>query len=220
MSYLRGLPADVEKTRTIPFVFSDETRDSYRTVFTAKDWDLDRFNKNGVALYNHFLGSSDPDTIIGSARAWIEHDCLAGSITFENKELNPLADKLFRKFLNGTLKGVSVRFFPLEAGQWGEGEEGERGSNPTYYIGRRELVEISVTPVPANKNALMRSVGSGTWEELTADEGFFVYGQVRSMSEEDTGKNPETSTSEESQRDIINCIENAYMALGGITNKF
>ncbi|WP_195372968.1 MULTISPECIES: HK97 family phage prohead protease [Parabacteroides] len=180
MSNIRKFGKDVEKTRTIPFVFSDETKDTYRTVFTASDWVLDRFDKNGIALFNHNAYSSDPNMAIGSARAWVEGKRLVGEIKFEEKDINPLAEIVFRKFLAGTYKGVSVRYFPLENGKWGEGSESLEGENPTYYIGKRELVEISVVPIPSNKNALVRSYGAETSAELEEGEAFFSYGEVRS----------------------------------------
>lgn len=212
MSNVRKLPKDVEKTRTIPFVFSDETRDSFRTVFTAKEWDLDRFNKNGVALYNHNAYSDNPDVIVGSGRAWVEGKQLLGEITFEPAELNPMAEKVFRKYLNGTLKGVSIRFWPQEAGQWGTGEESQTGANPTYYIGRRELIEISCTPIPSNKNALMRSHGTEGAEELQKDEGYYIDGTVRFMDTPEPEVNADTKDNEIYTRTLIN----AYKALGNI----
>ena len=176
-------PKDVEETRTIPFVFSDESRDSYGTVFTAKGWDLERFNKNGIAFFNHESWSSNPDVAIGHARAWVEGNQLLGEITFETAGLNPIADKVFQKYLNGTYRGVSIRFFPIEIGKWGAGEESLEGKNPTYYIGRRELVEISATPIPSNKNALTRAFSDEAKEipELIEGEGYYTQGAVRSI---------------------------------------
>lgn len=186
MSNVRKFGKDVEKTRTIPFVFSDETRDSYGTVFTATGWVLDRFEKNGIALFNHNAYSSDPNMAIGSARAWVEGNELLGEITFESKEINPLAETVFRKFLAGTYKGVSIRYFPLENGKWGAGQEALEGENPTYYIGKRELLEISVVPIPSNKNALVRSHGAETSTELEEDEGYYTDGLVRFCPDEQT----------------------------------
>lgn len=186
MSNIRKFGKDVEKTRTIPFVFSDETKDSYGTVFTADGWVLDRFDKNGIALFNHNSYSSDPNMAIGPARAWVEGKSLVGEITFEKKEINPLAETIFRKFLNGTYKGVSIRYFPIENGKWGVGNESLDGNDPTYYIGKRELLEISVVPIPSNKNALVRSHGSETSVELTEGEGFYTDGLVRFCKDNNT----------------------------------
>lgn len=217
MPKIKGFSKDVEKTRTIEFVFSDETRDSYGTVFPVDGWDLDRFNKNGIAFYQHASYSSDPDMAIGSARAWVDGKRLLGSITFEEKELNPTADKIFRKYLAGTLKGVSIRFNPLEQGRWGVGDEAIDGKTPTYYFGRRELVEISSVSLPSNKNALVRSIGKETEEDISDNEGFFVLGCVREMEdppEVETQEETPAEQPEENDREIVNDedVTRAYIA--------
>lgn len=197
MTKIRGFSKDVEKTRTIPFVFSDETRDSYGTVFTASGWDLTRFAKNPIALYNHESWGDDPDMAIGCARAWVENGQLLGEITFESAELNQTAEKVFRKYLAGTFRGVSVRFFPLERGHWGEGDEAQDGNNPTYYFGKRELIEISCVPIPSNKNATIRSIGNEFEGDPIPDtDGFFVDGRIMTVEDKDT-EDRNTSDAEE-----------------------
>ena len=83
------------KTRTIQFVFSDESRDAHGTILPVEGWVLDRFNKNGIAFFNHNSWSSDPNQAIGNAKAWVEDRQLVGEIRFEEPELNPLADTIF-----------------------------------------------------------------------------------------------------------------------------
>lgn len=175
------------KTRTVPFVFSDETRDSYGTVLPVKGWDLAQFNRMGVALYNHSSYGNDPDNVIGTARAWVEGNRLLGEITFESAELNPKAEKVFQKVLAGTLKGCSVGFRPLERGTWGEGEESYSGKKPTYYYGRRALAEISVTPLPANPNAKVRSAIPPEGEPEPTGELEYLVGEVRSFDPDEPG---------------------------------
>lgn len=173
------------KTRTIPFVFSDETRDSYNTVLPVKGWDLSQFNRMGVALYNHSSYGSDPDNVIGTARAWVEGNRLLGEITFEKADINPKAEKVFQKVLAGTLKGCSVGFRSLERGTWGEGDEAYDGKRPTYYYGRRALIEISVTPMPANPNAKVRSSIQPDGEMDPTEELEYIVGEVRSFDPEE-----------------------------------
>ncbi len=189
------------KTRTIPFVFSDETRDSYGTVIPAKSWDLSRFNKIGIALYNHASYGNDPDNVIGSARAWVEGKQLLGEITFEVKELNPKAEKVFQKLLAGTIKGCSVGFRSDRKGKFGEGEESIDGKNPTYYYHKCELIEISVTPFPANPNAKVRSERAGE-EEDEEPENNYRYAEVRSFDPEDKGEEKADEMLDESVRAV------------------
>ena len=191
------------KSRTIPFVFSDETRDTYGTVLTAEGWDLSYFNKMGVALYNHDSYSSDPDNVIGTAKAWVDKNKkqLLGEITFESAEANPKAEKVFQKLMAGTIKGCSVGFRTLERGSWGEGEEAMNGKKETYYYGKRQLVEISVTPFPANPNAKIRSLKENPETENEKERMDYVIGMVRSFDPEE----PEQPKEEE--RDDIEAKE-------------
>jgi phage head maturation protease len=208
-----------DKERTLEFVFSDATRDSYGTVLSVDGWDLDRFNKNGIAFFNHTSYSSNPDMAIGTAKAWIDGDKLMGSITFEKKEENELADKVYRKFLNGTYKAVSVGFITTSKGKWGIGEEAADGTNPTYYYGRRELIEISCVPIPANKNALRRSFEKeASGDDEPNDDMLFSEGTIRgfepinepAVSDEEDEK-PEDKTERNIQDDTT--IIEAFDAL-------
>ena len=157
--FVRSFPEDVEETRTIDFIASDNSRDSYRTVLPVDKWDLARYDKNGVVTYQHNAFSSDPDMVIGRGVAQVEENQLIVAITFETADLNPVADKVFRKILAGTINAVSVFFNPTKRGYWGTGEEAENGSNPTYYYDGQELLEVAVVVLPGNPNSTRRTFG-------------------------------------------------------------
>lgn len=157
--FVRGISDDVEESRTIPFVASDNSRDSYRTVLPVDKWDLTRYGKNGVVTYQHNAFSSDPDMVIGRGVARVEGNELIVEITFETEDLNPVADKVFRKILAGTINAVSVYFNPTKRGYWGMGEEAENGANPTYYYDGQELLEVVVVVLPGNPNSTRRTLG-------------------------------------------------------------
>ena len=146
-----------EETRTITFVASDGSRDSAHTVLNQDGWKLDRFNKNPVIGYNHDIyggwGGNDVDKVIGKGRAYVEDGKLMVDITFEPKEINELAEKVFQKILFGSLNAVSVGFLPVGKGAWGKGDEAPGEANETYYYAGQELLEISVVNIPANSNA-------------------------------------------------------------------
>jgi hypothetical protein len=167
------------KTRTIEFIFSTSARDRHRTVLNQDNWNLDNFNNNGIVGYQHnvyggdLCNGPDPDDVIGKSTAQVMENvefggkvyekALVGKITFETKELNEKADKIFRKILNGTLKAVSVGFMPLkdehgEYGYYGDDDEARGRENETYYFYGQELLEISVVNIPANPEALQRSM--------------------------------------------------------------
>ena len=151
--------------RRMTFVASDETRDSYGTVLPIDEWNLERYNNNGVVGYAHNLYSSydaDPDYVIGRGRAYIKGSELLIDIEFEPEGTNKIADKVWRKLQFGSLNGVSVGF-SAQGAHWGEGEEAEDGANPTLYYTGLELLEVSVVTIPANPNAVRRSIS----EEMT-----------------------------------------------------
>ena len=141
-----------EKTRSVEFVASDESVDSYGTIIPVKNWLLDRFNSNGVIGYQHNVYWSDnPDNVIGKGTAWVEDGQLLVRIEFEPREINELADKIYNKVLFGSINGVSVGFMEME-----EGETKEIDGKVVYVFGKCELLEISVVNIPANANALKR----------------------------------------------------------------
>lgn len=151
--------------RRMTFVASDETRDSYGTVLPIDEWNLERYNNNGVVGYAHNLYGSydaDPDYVIGRGRAYIKGSELLIDIEFEPEGTNKIADKVWRKLQFGSLNGVSVGF-SAQGAHWGEGEEAEDGAKPTLYYTGLELLEVSVVTIPANPNAVRRSIS----EEMT-----------------------------------------------------
>ena len=151
-----------EETRTVEFVASDNSVDSYGTVLPVDKWDLKRYQNNGIVGYMHdvygdsWTKSADPDDIIGKGEAFVEDDKLVVRITFEPADLNERADKIYRKIQFGSLHAVSVGFRATAKGH--KGDE-ERGENPdVYYYNGQELLEVSVVNIPANANALKRSM--------------------------------------------------------------
>ena len=151
-----------EESRTVEFVASDNSVDSYKTVLPVDKWDLTRYSGNGIVGYMHdvygtsWTKSADPDDVIGKGVAFIEDEKLIVRITFEPKELNERADKIFRKIQFGSLHAVSVGFRATAKGHMGDEERGE-DPNVYYYAGQ-ELLEVSVVNIPSNANALKRSI--------------------------------------------------------------
>ena len=158
-------------TRTVTFVASDGSRDSAHTVLNQAGWDLKRFNSNPVIGYNHEVygawDTKDVDFVIGKGRAYVEDNTLLVDITFEPKEINELAEKVYQKILFGSLNAVSVGFLPIGKGAWGKGEEGPGEERETYYYAGQELLEISVVNIPANANATRKGEDCAA-EELEA----------------------------------------------------
>lgn len=163
---VREIPDNVEETRTIKFTISNERKDRHGTVLTAEGWLLKDYNKNPVVGYQHnvygdsWFTEPDPKYVLGIGNAYVDEQAkeLIGEVKFEPKEINDLAETVFRKIIFGSLRAASVGFLPKGKGRWGEGIEAVDGKNPTYYYGPRELIEFSIVNIPSNPNALKRSL--------------------------------------------------------------
>jgi len=192
-----------EETRTIPFIASTDDVDRHGTVVNQSGWKLDNFNVNPIIGYQHdvygggLCNKADPDDVIGGGVAKVADLAAKDStparkqleidITFEPKELNEHADKIFRKILHGTLRAVSVGFMPIGDGRFGrKDEDGEIVDKDIYFFDGQELLEVSVVNIPANAQALRRSFRNSTAEairvlkkELGAE---FSYSDIEKLS--------------------------------------
>lgn len=163
-----------EENRTVQFVISSEAVDSFKTVFKRSGWLLEDYIKNPIVCYNHFAHGADPDTIIGTSRVFFEGDLLIGEVTFEDAATNPLAEKVFRKILNGTLRMASInaRIFTARLGIEENGED----PNVMYFT-KQSLQEWSVVSIASNTDASKRNntnlvaLRSKVENETTADPG-------------------------------------------------
>lgn len=163
-AYVRNVSDEMIANRQVEFVISSEAVDSYGTVFKMDGWDLARYHQNPIVCYQHRSGSDDPDNIIGTSTVRIEDGQLIGVVTFEDAEVNPKAEKIFRKVVNGTLKMASVGARVLKA-RLGDEEKGE--DKNVLYFTRQQLMEWSVVSVGANPDAHKRN--QITLDEMIAD---------------------------------------------------
>jgi hypothetical protein len=150
-----------DENRTIDFVISSEAEDSYKTIFLADKWRLERYRSNPVFTFNHFDHSNDPDDVLGTAEIIVEDGKLIARAKFEDNEedgdRNEKADKIYRKAKKGTLRGASIRAAVYEA-DWGS-EERDIDSDVLVFSDQ-ELIAWSVVTVPSNPEALARSAKS------------------------------------------------------------
>lgn len=152
---IRALSEENIEKREAEFVISTEAVDSYDTVFKIDGWDLQRYANNPIVAYGHRTWSENPDMIIGTSTVRVEGKELIGVVTFESEEVNPMAEKIWRKVQAGTLRMASVGANPIEY-RWGVAADGE---NPgVLYFTRTELYEWSIVPIGSNPDAVKRSV--------------------------------------------------------------
>lgn len=111
--------------------------------------DLTEFKKNPVVMWAHDYKIPP----VGRVEAtWIRDGKLMGSISFPPKGISPLADTLHGLVEHGYLNAVSVGFTPVEVLQ--------RADGGMDYV-KIELMELSLVPVPSNRDALILAEGKG-----------------------------------------------------------
>ena len=197
---VRALGKDVEETRTVTFIASTDTKDRHGTVLNMDNWSLKNFNNNPIIGYQHnvygggMCSEPNPDDQLGSAKAYKEGNLLLVDVTFEPAEINPKAEKIFRKVLHGSLRAVSVGFLPLKDKDGNEGDYGRKNTKSgkmeqedTFFYYGQELLEVSVVNIPSNPDALKRSMRDSTSSALTflTKELNLRYSEVEDMKVRD-----------------------------------
>jgi hypothetical protein len=212
---LRALGADVDETRTVEFVISNEKRDRHGTVLRAKGWQLDNYKRNPVVGYQHTIHGSmfsepNPDSVIGRSEVFFEGDNLIGRVTFEPPEINPLAEKIFQKVKFGSLRSASVGFMPTGEPTYGTGKEARGKENETMYFPGQELMEWSIVHIPSLASANKREYSDEMDEFLLnasqAMEGKLKPEELRKMTIEGivrmvTGESLEKDKTEREESD-------------------
>ena len=125
------------------FVLNEESEDRVGDVIEVAGWQLDNFQKNAPALWNHdsskLVGQWENVKVVGKQ--------LIGDLRLASTSLGKMAKTLIDE---GILKAVSVGFLPLEYEPLDKDSDG-------YLIKSAELLEVSLVSVPAHPNALLLS---------------------------------------------------------------
>lgn len=135
--------------RAVDCIASTDTIDSYGEI-VAQNWRLDRYKSNPVVLYAH----NSRELPIGHAEnVRVENGALCARLVFSSAEANPKGEQVWRCVLERTLRAVSVGFVPATI------RDELRDGRSVTVLDDCELHEISVVPVPANPDAVMRGAG-------------------------------------------------------------
>jgi hypothetical protein len=156
-----------EDERSFEVVASTEALDSHGDVL-RQFWDLSRYEKNGVVLWNHnitsYFGGEAEDTLpIGRGEARVEGKKLVAKLYLLKGEADkePLVDKIWRRVQQKVLKAVSVGFRPGQVTR----KVNAAGETEFYELGSKErpneLREISLVPMGSNAEAVAKSIA---WE--------------------------------------------------------
>jgi HK97 family phage prohead protease len=130
------------KDRTVLFRASDETPDRDGDIILADGWKLENYLKTGAILYGH-----NPHRFpVGKVdNAYIKDRALYIEASFP-KGASPDTDVAYSLIKHDILKAGSVGF---RADDW----EDRKDSHGRIFKSQ-ELLEFSLTPIPANTNAI------------------------------------------------------------------
>ena len=146
---------EVIDNRTLKFVFSTNKTD-YTEDKIEQNFDLERFRKNPVFLYDHqseklpigrvisFINEGNKTT--GEVEFWLNPDPIE---TWS--EVDKLANTVYNQYKQGYLKGVSIRIKPIEASVNLESKNGKG-----IHVKKSVLLEISATSLPMNEDSLKK----------------------------------------------------------------
>jgi HK97 family phage prohead protease len=154
-------PSKKGSRRVLRWRGSTPTIDRDGDSIPLEGWDTDNFLKNPVVLFGHDYHSLP----VGRARSiTMSEDGMDFDIEFpssaeEAGEHFKFTDSVYRMASNGFLSAASVGFRPLESPEYPEESDGVTRASRIW--GKRELLELSIVPVPSNPTALRRGLDSG-----------------------------------------------------------
>jgi HK97 family phage prohead protease len=132
--------------RQIEFTISTGSPDRHGDTVDVNGWSTDAYMKNPVVLYGH----SYSDLPIGKCTSLYKSGgALVATAQFATADLNPMGDTVYKMLKAGFLNATSVGFLPLAH---------TMNDNRGYDFTKQELLEFSVVPVPANSEALARTL--------------------------------------------------------------
>lgn len=136
-----------EAARTVDFIASTDAVDTYDEIVDQGTWELDIYRANPVVLFAH---KSRELPIGKSVDVAVRNGRLECRIQFATEDMNPEAERVWKLIKGQFLRAVSVGFIPRDV-KWEK-----RDGRDVFVLYGNSLREISVTPVPANHEALAK----------------------------------------------------------------
>ena len=160
--------------RVLEYVMSDESVDRMGDIMIMAGANLKEFNTNRVILRMHDYREFP----VGyGLKVWVEGKQLRGRVLFldDRVDTSGVADRAFRFAKSGVMKACSIGF-GADSVKYPSQEEREELGMKLYGVifEKWTLREVSVCPVPANKNALAEAVAKGL---LQPEDAKFVTGE-------------------------------------------
>ena len=150
-----------KKKRTVTFMGTKETPDRTGDIVRAMGIELENFQKNPVFLWNHNREIPAIGRILSVTPS---QQGLMFEVKFASADVDPFADGIFKRFVEGFLSAVSIGFIPKDI----EPIFSNNGMLLGLDIIRSELLELSAVNVPAHQDALAASMDK-KYEKLLTD---------------------------------------------------
>lgn len=148
----------VLESRKMKFIISTGSKDRGREVINMDNWSFDNYKMNPIVGYQHavhgsYFSDPNPDMVIGKSAVSVDtfagKKVIVAEAEFEPADINPIADKILKKLVFGSLNAASVGILPMGNGKTEKG---------VYYYDGQELLEWSVVNIPMNQDAIKLSV--------------------------------------------------------------
>ena len=129
------------------FRVTDSGIDREGDIILSAGMDIETYSAHGSLIWGH--DASVPERVIGKPVEVVRGDSSI-DVAFEfASDINPVAAMVEKYVKQGFVKGVSVGIYVREYT-----EANDRGGFMPVNIIRSELIEISITPIPANPRAM------------------------------------------------------------------
>jgi hypothetical protein len=147
------------ENRLITFCFSDDQVDRMGEVVDQASWDVKNYMNNPLILFGH--DPSQPENVLGQGQNLDLNNQGKSYVTaqFDEAEINPRADMIFRQLIKRTLRCVSAGFINHTCNTEGD----------VPILKDNELLEISIVPIPANPRAMALSLRDGSLSRKDAN---------------------------------------------------
>jgi len=142
-----------EQDRTLDITISTVTKDRDGDMIEPGGIDVTHYMKNPVMLWAHDYSLMPIGKMLSYS---VQSKSIDGRFQFAK---TPLADQAFELYKGGFLNAVSIGFLVKRGGV--EKMEDDDGNFIGYHIMALDLLEVSAVPVPANPEALRKSVEEG-----------------------------------------------------------
>jgi len=153
--------AEDEEKRILRFVISTEDVGRDGDIIRVAGWDFSHFRKNPVWLWGHERWSP-PIGRVTEILKDVPHLRVEAAVQFLDAELNPFADMVYRMHRARFLRGTSVSWIPKKVTRPDDDMRKDLNLGPWGVVHEKaELLEASSVSVPADRKALLKSVGEG-----------------------------------------------------------